>query len=55
MADDGVRSEWPLPVAADDGVERGGVVSDTGAKEGEGSTEEPVQRKQDADIISIKL
>lgn len=41
MADDGVRSERPLPpVVADDGVKRGGVVSDTGAKEGEGTTEE---------------
>lgn len=54
MAEDGVRSERPLPVVADDGVKRGGVMSDSGAKEGEGSTEEAVQRKEGADI-SIKL
>jgi len=46
MADDGVRSERPLPVVADDGPKGGGFVSDTGAKEGDGRMEEAVQRKE---------
>ena len=52
MAEDGVRSERPLPVVADDGVKRGGVMSDSGAKEGEGSTEEAVQRKNMLILVS---
>jgi len=47
MADDGVRSERPLPVVADDGVKGEGFVSDTGCKEGEGSMEEAVQWKKE--------
>lgn len=49
MAEDGVRSERPLPVVADDGVKRGGVMSDSGAKEGEGSTEEASGLRDGAD------
>lgn len=37
-----MRSERPLPVAVDDGV-KGGFVSETGGKEGDGRMEEAVQ------------